>query len=77
MLGVVEGSQSEARVGRRKEYAERMHCLFREGTRSRIDDVLWPDEERLAFVREAVDREIERRARGETEMVAEEKTLDG
>lgn len=77
MLGVVEGSQSEGRVGRRKEYAERMHCLFREGTRSRIDDVLRPDEERLAFVREAVEREIERRARGGTDVNADKKTFDG
>lgn len=51
------------RVGRKKIFEERMNTLFLAGTKARIDGVLAPGEERLAFIREAVDREIQRRIR--------------
>jgi hypothetical protein len=38
-----------------------MQARFRKGTFGRIEAVMRPDEDRTEFVREAVDREIERR----------------
>ncbi len=44
-------------------WAEDMQARFPEGTFARIDAVLTQDEERTAFVREAVERELKRRER--------------
>jgi len=50
-------------MGRKKMWAEDMQARFPEGTFERIDAVLAEDEERTAFVREAVERELKRRER--------------
>ena len=50
-------------MGRKKMWAEDMQARFPEGTFARIDAVLEDDEERTAFVREAVERELKRRER--------------
>ncbi len=44
-------------------WAEDMQARFAEGTFARIDALLEDGEERTAFVREAVEREIKRRER--------------
>lgn len=56
-------SDTPARVGRRKEFTERILQPFRDGTLERIAAVLEPDEDRTDFVRAAVEREIARRER--------------
>jgi hypothetical protein len=52
-------------MGRIKRWAEDMQARFAEGTFARIDAVLTEGEgeERTAFVREAVERELKRRER--------------
>ena len=49
------------RVGRKKQFAEDMLARFPEGTFERIEAVLSENEERTAFVRDAVERELVRR----------------
>jgi len=52
-----------ARVGRKKQWTERIQLPMAEGTTARIDALLADDEARLDFIREAIDREIKRRER--------------
>ena len=49
------------RMGRPKLWHERMGVKFARGTFARINAVLREDEKKMAFVRELVMREIERR----------------
>jgi hypothetical protein len=49
------------RVGRKKLYSEDMQARFPEGTFEAISAVLQEGEDRTDFVREAVDRELQRR----------------
>jgi hypothetical protein len=50
-------------VGRPKEFTERILQPFREGTSARIAAILEAGEERTAFIREAVEKELKRRER--------------
>jgi hypothetical protein len=50
-----------ARRGRPKEFNEDMRARFAPGTFARIEAVLKEDEDRTAFVRKAVERELRRR----------------
>lgn len=50
-------------MGRIKKWSEDMQARFVAGTFARIDAVLGEGEERTAFVREAVERELKRRER--------------
>jgi len=50
-------------MGRKKEWSEDMQARFPEGTFDRIGAVLEKDEDRTAFVRKAVERELKRRER--------------
>lgn len=50
------------RVGRKKEWPEEIRLSLAGGTLDRIAGVLEPDEFRLDMIREAIDREITRRA---------------
>jgi hypothetical protein len=50
-------------VGRAKEFTERILQPFRDGTLARIAAVLGDGEDRTAFIREAVERELKRRER--------------
>ncbi|KKW92242.1 hypothetical protein YP76_09910 [Sphingobium chungbukense] len=50
-------------MGRPPLWSENMHARFRAGTFNRINAVLREDEDRTDFVREAVEREIERRTK--------------
>lgn len=52
---------SPRRMGRPPLWAENMQARFRAGTFGRIAKVLRDDEDRTDFVREAVERELERR----------------
>jgi hypothetical protein len=49
------------RMGRKKRWPERVGAKFAGGTLARIAAVLGEEEERTAFIRHAVEREIERR----------------
>ncbi len=51
------------RMGRKKQWAEDMQARFPEGTFDRIEAVLEDGEDRTAFVRAAVERELKRRER--------------
>jgi hypothetical protein len=51
------------RMGRKKRWPERTAIKFAAGTFDRIAAVLDGDEDRMTFMREAVEREIERRER--------------
>src|SRR5262245_14359036 len=59
------------RMGRKKRWPERVGAKFAGGTLARIAAMLGEDEERTAFIREAVEREIERR-----QMAAKRKRLE-
>lgn len=50
-------------MGRKKLWADDMQARFPEGTFDRIEAVLEDKEDRTAFVREAVERELKRRER--------------
>ena len=50
-------------MGRPKLWHERMGVKFARGTFARINAVLREDEQKMAFVRDLVMREIERRER--------------
>ena len=52
------------RVGRRMEYPEKREAAFKPGTLDRIQGALRDDETQVGFIREAVERELERRAKG-------------
>lgn len=54
-------SVTPSRVGRKKRWSEDMQARFPEGTFERIAAVLSENEDRTDFVREAVERELERR----------------
>jgi hypothetical protein len=56
-------SLTPARVGRRKINFDKMLARFAEGVFARIDAVLRPGESRAEFIRDAVERELERRER--------------
>ena len=47
-----------------KRFTERVLARFREGTLARIEPLLADDEDRADLIREAVEREIQRRERG-------------
>ncbi len=51
------------RMGRKKRWPERVGAKFAAGTLDRIASVLAKGEVRLDFIREAVERELERRER--------------
>ena len=53
-----------SRVGRKKEFTERILQPFREGTLERIAAVLEEGEDRTSFIRDAVEKEVKRRERG-------------
>lgn len=48
-------------VGRKKQFTERILQPFREGTMDRIAAVLEDGEDRTAFIRETVEKELKRR----------------
>jgi hypothetical protein len=50
-------------MGRTKKWSEDMQARFPEGTFDRIQAVLGEDEDRTDFIREAVERELNRRER--------------
>jgi hypothetical protein len=50
-------------MGRKRINEEQMPARFSAGTLARIDNVLQPKEKRADLLREAVEREIERRER--------------
>ena len=56
-------SDIASKVGRKKEFTERVLIPLRPGTLGRIGAVLLDGEERTEFVREAVERECKRRER--------------
>lgn len=51
------------RVGRKKQWTERIQLPLADGTTGRIDSLLEPGEVRLDLIRSAIDREIKRRER--------------
>lgn len=55
--------ETPARVGRKKQWTERIQLPLAEGTTARIDSVLADDEVRLDLIREAIEKEIKRRER--------------
>lgn len=56
--------QATPRVMAPKQFVEEnVNLLLPAGTKERIAAVLLPGEKRLAFIREAIDREIKRRER--------------
>jgi hypothetical protein len=50
-------------LGRKMEWPEKFLASLAEGTLARIDAAKTPAEDRRAFIREAVEREIKRRSR--------------
>jgi hypothetical protein len=63
MMTAIAESLMPRRVGRKLMWPERISAKFAAGTLKRIADVLADREERLNFIREAVEREIDRRRR--------------
>ena len=51
------------RVGRKKQFTERLTLTLPEGMKDRIDAMLDEGEPRLDFIRDAMDREVRRRER--------------
>jgi hypothetical protein len=49
------------------EYPEKREAAFKEGTLTRVQAALRDDETQVGFIREAVERELARREKGEGE----------
>jgi hypothetical protein len=66
-LAKIESPRKVSALGRKKRWHEMMICRFAKGTLARIDSALTkagpsrPRERRPDFIREAVERELERR----------------
>lgn len=60
----IHAHDSKPRMGRTKLWTERLHLTLPEGAKEKIDAVLKDGEDRLAFIREAISREIKRREKG-------------
>lgn len=58
-------SVTRKKMGRKKRWAEDMQARFPEGTFARIAAVLAEGEDRTDLVREAVERELKHRERGQ------------
>lgn len=58
----VETAAMSGRMGRKKQWKERFWAVVPEGTVARIDAALKTDEPRTQFVRDAIERELKRRA---------------
>ena len=52
-----------AKMGRKKQWTERIQLPLAEGTTGKIDSLLADGEVRLDFIRTAIDRETKRRER--------------
>jgi hypothetical protein len=67
-LARIESSKKVSALGRKKRWHEMMVCRFARGTFAQIDGALdrskRPREKRPDFIREAVERELRRRAKG-------------
>jgi hypothetical protein len=61
MMTQEAGVAKMSRMGRKKRWPERTAIKFAEGTFERIAAVLTDGEDRMRFMREAVEREIRRR----------------
>ena len=48
-------------MGRKKKFSENINLTLPDGARARMDAYLRPGEDRLAFIRTAIDAEISRR----------------
>lgn len=55
---------SGPRVGRKMRYPEKREAAFAEGTLARIQAALTDGENQVGFIREAVEKELTRRAKG-------------
>jgi hypothetical protein len=60
-LAIAGADDMPARVGRKMRYPEKREAAFAPGTLSRIQAALGDDETQVSFIREAVERELERR----------------
>jgi hypothetical protein len=66
MLNLSTAGQAAAigpRVGRKMEYPEKREAAFRPGTLARVQSALTEGENQVGFIREAVERELERRGK--------------
>jgi hypothetical protein len=61
MMTEEAGVTKTSRMGRKRRWPERTAIKFAAGTFDRIAAVLADEEDRMTFMREAVEREIERR----------------
>jgi len=52
-----------SRMGRTKLWHEHVNLTLPEGAKARMDAALQPGEDRLSLIREAIERELARRAR--------------
>jgi hypothetical protein len=60
-------------MGRKKRWPERVGAKFAAGTLDRIAAALADGEERTAFIREAVERELERREKAAAKTVPQKR----
>jgi len=58
-----QGAAIGSRVGRKMEYPEKREAAFRAGTLARVQSALTEGENQVGFIREAVERELERRGK--------------
>jgi len=66
MLNISTDSHAVAigpRVGRKMEYPEKREAAFRPGTLARVQAALTDGENQVGFIREAVERELQRRGK--------------
>ena len=60
-------------MGRKKRWPERVGAKFAAGTLDRIAAALADGEERTAFIREAVERELERREKAAAKTIPQKR----
>lgn len=59
----IEISGTRPRMGRKKLWSESLRLPLAEGTIARLDAALVPGEDRVSMIREAIERELKRRAK--------------
>lgn len=70
---LVSSYSYEVWMGRKKRWPERVGAKFAAGTLDRIAAALADGEERTAFIREAVERELERREKAAAKTIPQKR----
>ena len=64
VLTEIHAHDTKRGMGRKKKFHERVHVTLKEGKTAEMDAALADGEDRLDLIREAIERELKRREKG-------------